>query len=174
MGRAGFNEVKKRLDDLKKNGGLVKYQLEDIVIPHKHIDGLAADFGDFVINDNWEKEKIGENKYKYNNNSVKTTQIRKIFHEIKKLYISYEENKSIEWKEINNELLLLIPKITFAKARKLLGKEQKNLGDIVIWAVEACIKGNNDEAKKENFERLYQLMESLVAYHRQYSEEKGG
>lgn len=172
----GYEDVEDKLTKFKINGGLKGYKIEDITLPEHDIHKLASDFGEFMVDDKLEKtnrkneEKIGR---EYKNYSVKTTQIRKIFQEIKKLYIRYEEDTTLSWDEISTELLLLIPKITFAKARDLLGKGQKNLGTIFILAIEACMIGKNDDAKKENFVRLYQLTESLVAYHRQYAGKEG-
>ncbi len=177
MGRPDFNSVKKKLEEYKKEGGLAIFELADIALPNEEVDGLAADFGDFVINDNW-----GKNAQR-NDNAVKTAQIRKIFSEIKVLHIKYEESKgsdiNVLLKDIDRELLLLIPKITFAKSRKQQGRKllgsSKNLGDIFILAIEACRTGMNKTDKTDrhiNFERLYQFMESLVAYHKQYSEDK--
>lgn len=172
MGRPDFNSVKKKLEEYKKEGGLANFELADIALPNKEVDGLVADFGDFVINDNW--DKTGQR----NDNAVKIAQIRKIFSEIKSLHIKYEESKgsdNVLLKDIDREILLLIPKITFAKSRKNLLGKSKNLGDIFILAIEACRTGLNktDNANRhENFERLYQFMESLVAYHKQYSKDE--
>ena len=183
MTRTGFKEVKEKLEKFKTNGGLAGYKLDDIVLPHKDVDGLAADFGDYIIDDSWKKKMNTSNGKEFpvanKATPVKTAQIRKIFSEIKSLHIKYEESKGSDINELLNdidrELLLLIPKITFAKARKnLLGSKDKNLGDIFILAIEACRKGLNDTNRNrhENFERLYQFIESLVAYHKQYSEDK--
>lgn len=156
---AEYIKVESKLNKLMEtNQGLQGYVLDDIVLPGKDIEKLA-----YLFRKGTEKDK--------NENEVKTAQVRKIFYEIKKLYTKHKEG-SLPWSDADGDdirtgLLLIMPKITYANARELLGKTVK-LGDIFIDAIRATLNDDKDIGLK-CFERLYQFTESFVAYHKKYA-----
>jgi CRISPR-associated protein Csm2 len=87
-------------------------------------------------------------------NDLKTTQVRRFLDAIKRL--NTELAKSNKFSDIETEVLLLQPKVAYTAARHRAAKPFSN----VITA--AIDKVHN----REDFIRLVQLIESIIAYHK--------
>lgn len=105
-------------------------------------------------------EKLVENAEKFGkhlkNNGLTTSQIRKIFSDVKKLK-SYAENKA--------ELLLLRPKLAYIAGRH--GKKAKGVKDLQE-VIDECIKHIKDDQSFKNFQNFF---EAILAYHKYYGGE---
>lgn len=102
-------------------------------------------------------EKLVENAKKFGKhleeNKLTTSQIRKIFSDIKKLK-SYEKNKS--------ELILLRPKLAYIAGRH--GRRAKGVKDLQE-VIDACVKQIKDDSSFKNFQSFF---EAILAYHKYY------
>jgi CRISPR-associated protein Csm2 len=87
-------------------------------------------------------------------NDLKTTQVRRFLDAIKRL--NTELAKSNEFSEIETEVLLLQPKVAYTAARH---KAAKPFSTVITAAID---KVHN----REDFIRLVQLIESIIAYHK--------
>jgi len=90
------------------------------------------------------------------NNGLTTSQIRKIFSDVKKLE-SYEKNKA--------ELLLLRPKLAYVAGRH--GKRSKGVKDLQE-IIDACVRQIKDDESFKNFQNFF---EAILAYHKYYGGE---
>jgi CRISPR-associated protein Csm2 len=87
-------------------------------------------------------------------NDLKTTQVRRFLDAIKRL--NTELAKSNEFSAIETEVLLLQPKVAYTAARH---KAAKPFSTVITAAID---KVHN----REDFVRLVQLIESIIAYHK--------
>jgi len=123
---------------LKLDGGLKTYPIRDLV---KH----AADFGPFL-----KRQRL------------ETNQVRKFLDAINRLKTTLaqddREGKTDEQRfaTIETEVVLLKPKLAYAAARQ---KAAKPLSDVMSVAIDKV-------RSTEDFERLVQLVESIIAYHK--------
>jgi len=127
-------------DQLKS---LKDYKIRDLV---KH----AQEFGPFL-----------------KNQKLETNQVRKFLDAINRLKVKIAQNadqsqKDIEknnqtvFSKIEPEIVLLKPKLAYAAARQNAAKPLSNVMSVVIDKVHSL----------EDFERLVQLIESTIAYHK--------
>jgi len=111
------------------------------------------------IADKWAKELT----------RVKTNQIRNIFGQVNHLKTSFKL-KNFELSKIERELLLLKPKIAYIKGRH--GKNNPDDPFLILFnffnsAINATIKALNNEKETEiALNNFFDLVESLVAYHK--------
>ena len=82
----------------------------------------------------------------------KPTQLRKLFHELRKL--QYQRDQSIRL-----NLLKLIPYLAYAKGRELIDDEFYSFSKELILKVE----------NQEDFKIFVDIFEAIVAYHRYYN-----
>ncbi|AFY44834.1 type III-A CRISPR-associated protein Csm2 [Nostoc sp. PCC 7107] len=85
---------------------------------------------------------------------LETNQIRKFLDAVTRLKADLSETG--EFAKIETEIVLLKPKLAYAAARQ---RAAKPLGEVMSAAID---KVNS----KEDFERLVQLIESIIAYHK--------
>ncbi|MGB9774663.1 MAG: type III-A CRISPR-associated protein Csm2 [Bacteroidota bacterium] len=99
---------------------------------------------------------------------VKTSQLRNVFSHITSLRSDFRQAKQ-EGKlagsdlppGIERRLILLKPKIAYAKGRK--PKELKNFQELMFEAIDGVVNSKNKVLALENF---FALMEAIVAYHK--------
>jgi CRISPR-associated protein Csm2 len=85
----------------------------------------------------------------------KTTQLRKIFTEI----------KEIAQKEDKERLFLLYPKLAYSKGRKLI---PENFYKLII----ACLDKLKTSSNSEDFKAFEKFIEAIVAYNKYFESEK--
>ena len=88
---------------------------------------------------------------------LKTSQLRKIFAEVKDIC----EKRIKEISQVNTELYLLYPKLAYAQGRDLM---PKNFYELLI----ACLDKLKDSSDKEDFKMFEEFMTAIVAYNKQY------
>ena len=133
------NDQERREKINKLLNRLRKNNLEDIEL--KDIAGNGRDIEQFA-------ENIKE---------IETHQIRNFFDKIKKL----ENDKDFE-----NKLILLVPNIKYAKARKLVPNEFVQL---IILLVDRVNEAND---KEKALKKMVKIMEVFVAYHKYHHNKK--
>ncbi|WP_315789521.1 type III-A CRISPR-associated protein Csm2 [Fischerella sp. JS2] len=85
---------------------------------------------------------------------LETNQVRKFLDAVNRLKANLVETG--EFAKIKTEVVLLKPKLAYAAARQ---KAAKPLGEVMSAAID-------EVHSKEDFERLVQLLESIIAYHK--------
>jgi CRISPR-associated protein Csm2 len=85
---------------------------------------------------------------------LETNQVRKFLDAVNRLKADLAETG--DFAKIETEVVLLKPKLAYAAARQ---KPAKPLGDVMSVAIDKV-------HSKEDFERLVQLIESIIAYHK--------
>lgn len=91
---------------------------------------------------------------------IKTSQIRKIFGEIKD--IEKELVGGGSWKSIETDFYQLKPRLAHAKGRKLIPDEFYDVIKISLNKVDV----GTDIERKENFKMFVKFLEAVVAYHK--------
>lgn len=123
--------------------------VEDIV---KTIDGLTNGLQTYPIR---ELVKHAEQFGPYlKQQRLETNQVRKFLDAVNRIKADLAEKG--EFSEIETEVVLLKPKLAYAAARQ---KAAKPLGDVMSAAIDKV-------HSIEDFERLVQLIESIIAYHK--------
>ena len=90
---------------------------------------------------------------------LKTTQLRKLFGEIKENERKLNEK---DWKDIEADFYMIRPNLAYAKARRLVPDDFFKLMSVCMSKVDS----GSDEQKKENYRRFVQFLEAIVAYHK--------
>ena len=92
------------------------------------------------------------------NQRLETNQIRKFLDAINRLKVKLAQDKDDQqiFSEIESEIVLLKPKLAYAAARQ---KAAKPLSDVMSTAIDHV-------HSVEDFKRLVQLIESIIAYHK--------
>ncbi|NJO57813.1 MAG: type III-A CRISPR-associated protein Csm2 [Richelia sp. RM2_1_2] len=85
---------------------------------------------------------------------LETNQVRKFLDAVNRLKADLGETG--DFTKIETEVVLLKPKLAYAAARQ---RAAKPLGDVMSVAIDKV-------HSKEDFERLVQLLESIIAYHK--------
>ncbi len=85
---------------------------------------------------------------------LETNQVRKFLDAVNRLKADLGETG--DFSKIETEVVLLKPKLAYAAARQ---RAAKPLGDVMSKAIDKV-------HSKEDFERLVQLLESVIAYHK--------
>ena len=88
---------------------------------------------------------------------LKTSQLRKIFAEVKDICEKKKKNLSSD----NTELYLLYPKLAYAQGRDLM---PSNFYELMVACLDK-LKNSND---KKDFEMFEEFMTAIVAYNKQY------
>ena len=91
--------------------------------------------------------------------NLKSTQMRKFFDEVKKL--EKESGKGID-EEAINKLYILLPKLKYAKARRLCPPVFVDMFSKLIDKV------STSDNKNLAFKNMIHIFESVVAYHKYY------
>ncbi|BAZ05445.1 type III-A CRISPR-associated protein Csm2 [Calothrix sp. NIES-3974] len=85
---------------------------------------------------------------------LETNQVRKFLDAVNRL--KAELGETGDFAKIETEVVLLKPKLAYAAARQ---RAAKPLGEVMSAAIDKV-------HSKEDFERLVQLLESIIAYHK--------
>jgi CRISPR-associated protein Csm2 len=85
---------------------------------------------------------------------LETNQVRKFLDAVNRLKADLAETG--EFAKVETEVVLLKPKLAYAAARQ---RAAKPLGEVMSAAIDKVYS-------KEDFERLVQLLESIIAYHK--------
>jgi CRISPR-associated protein Csm2 len=85
---------------------------------------------------------------------LETNQVRKFLDAVNRLKADLTETG--DFAKIETEIVLLKPKLAYAAARQ---RAAKPLSDVISVAIDKV-------HSKEDFERLVQLIESIIAYHK--------
>lgn len=117
----------------------------------KHIDGLGS-FKDYYIRDLVNHAEEFGNFLR--SERLETNQVRKFLDAINQL--KTELTKDNDFKQIETGVVLLKPKLAYAAARQ---KAAKPLSQVMSKAIDK-VKTTQD------FERLVQFIESIIAYHK--------
>jgi len=86
---------------------------------------------------------------------LETNQVRKFLDAVNRLKADLAEKGKFS-EDIEREVVLLKPKLAYAAARQ---RAAKPLGEVMSAAIDQV-------RSKEDFERLVQLIESIIAYHK--------
>jgi len=97
---------------------------------------------------------------------LKRSQLRKFFNEIKA--IEYDLKSGEDVKEIKIRILTLIPKLAYAKGRKLI---DENFYEFMKTILSKVKEDMNKENAQEVFEIFVKILESIVAYHTYHFQE---
>jgi CRISPR-associated protein Csm2 len=96
--------------------------------------------------------------------TLKTTQLRKFFGAIKDMEGKLKPKEG-KWSNIEADFYLLKPKLANAKGRGLIPEEFYEFMKICMSKVDL----GSEEDKKENFKRMVEFLEAVVAYHKYYN-----
>ncbi len=133
------NELQKVKEKIKNLPSLKYYEVEDFV----KFDGDA----DKITNEL--------------RNSIKTSQLRKFFAEIKDIDIYLKDKK--KWDEkAKMQFYLLMPKLAYAKGRKVIDNKFFELMKISMEKVGS----GKEEDILDDFKRFVQFLESIVAFYK--------
>jgi CRISPR-associated protein Csm2 len=132
---------------------LKDYSIRDLV---KH----AQEFGPYLKNQKLETNQVRKFLDAINRLKVKITQnadqTEKDIEESNKKVLSKKESNEKVFSKIEPEIVLLKPKLAYAAARQQAAKPLSNVMSVAIDKVYSL----------EDFERLVQLIESTIAYHK--------
>jgi len=117
----------------------------------KHIDGLGS-FKDYYIRDLVNHAEEFGNFLR--SERLETNQVRKFLDAINQL--KTELTKDNDFKQIETGVVLLKPKLAYAAARQ---KAAKPLSQVMSKAIDKV-------ETTQDFERLVQFIESIIAYHK--------
>lgn len=87
------------------------------------------------------------------NDDIKTTQLRKFFAAVKEINL---ETKTKTWNELKVKFFLLMPKLAYAKGRKLISEDFYKLLESAMNKVQS----------KEDFNRFVEFLEAIVAFYK--------
>lgn len=113
---------------------------------------------------NTEGVKSAENLGEYLAKTLSTSQIRNVFGEVRRIQQKgYTDS-------FDSEVLLLKPKLAYAKARAQgKGDGAKQLEDVLSPAIDAIFENNPDSNQKfQRFENFANFFEAILAYHKAY------
>ena len=138
--------VKKIKDTIEELAFLKDYPIRALV---KH----AEDFGPYLKNERLETNQI--RKFLDAVNQLKARLAQDEDEKVKKASSEGEKEK-LRFAKIESDVILLKPKLAYAAARQ---KAAKPLSDIMSSAIDRV-------HTSEDFSRLVQLIESIIAYHK--------
>jgi len=124
-----INEVTKKINKLNS---LKEYNVDDFVRFDGDVDILTRQL---------------------KNDDIKTTQLRKFFAAVKEINL---ETKTKTWNELKVNFFLLMPKLAYAKGRKLISEDFYNLLESAMNKVQS----------KEDFNRFVEFLEAIVAFYK--------
>ncbi len=105
----------------------------------------------------WADQVVQSLKGRRGGTKLKTSQLRKIFAEVKDIC----EKRIKDITQDETELYLLYPKLAYAQGRDLM---PKNFYHLLV----ACLDKLKDNADKEDFKMFEEFMTAIVAYNKQY------
>ena len=87
------------------------------------------------------------------NDDIISTHLRKFFAAVKEINL---ETKTKNWNELKVKFFLLMPKLAYAKGRKLISEDFYNLLESAMNKVQS----------KEDFNRFVEFLEAIVAFYK--------
>jgi CRISPR type III-A-associated protein Csm2 len=138
----GRQEKFKKIEELKN-------LLRDPSDPHKSLSLEHIDLRELLKPDGFAKAIVDEAK-------VKISQLRKIFAEFKAIYHKYNKNPD----EARYRIYKLYPLIQYQINRGLI---QEKFGDLIF----SILNSLDSNFTEQNFKRIMDFMEALVAYAKQ-------
>ena len=103
-------------------------------------------------------EKLGNHLV---DQGLKTNQIRKFLDAVNRLKVKLSQDETQQFKTIEDEVILLKPKLAYAAARQQSRHKSpvQPLADVIAVAIDHVYDTSD-------FYRLVQLIESIIAYHK--------
>lgn len=132
-----LDRVKEKINNLKS---LKYYEVEEFVKFGGDADKITQQLG---------------------NSDIKTSQLRKFFAAVKEIELNLKEKN--EWDEkVKMDFYLLMPKLAYAKGRRVIGDEFFDLMKITMEKI-----GSEDKKDiLEDFSRFVQFLEAIVAFYK--------
>lgn len=152
--------IRELVEDAKKLGPYLKRQKLETNQVRKFLDAVNQ-IKSQLIQDKKEIQKLQQIQDKAERQKEKVQNslqdLNKINEKIKQIQLEADKEKEkLIFSKIETEVVLLKPKLAYAAARQ---KAAKPLNDVMSVAIDAV-------ESKEDFERLVQLIESIIAYHK--------
>lgn len=97
-------------------------------------------------------------------NDLSTSQIRNVYGEVKRIQMKGEDNTAFE-----TEILLLKPKLMYAKVRGQKTTAKNAMGDlatVLSKGIDTVFELETRKEQFERFERFAAFFEAVIAYHR--------
>ena len=129
---ANFTQLVNRAKQLRN------LKIDDLVLPQGTLDQLAKHFS----------------------KSLKTTQLRRVFHDIKRLEQTARRIRSEEFSHIRTQLALTLPELAYAYGREVIPKEFYDFMRSLLHPPNERFQG------KEDVQRLVEILTALLAYHK--------
>ncbi len=134
--------VQKLMDELKEQvqnaRRLSALSIEELVLPDGALDQLARHFGQ----------------------TLKATQLRRVFHDIKRLEQTARRSKPDEFSHIRTQLALTLPELAYAYGRDVIPREFYEFMRTLLHPPSERFQG------KEDVQRLVEILTALLAYHK--------
>jgi CRISPR-associated protein Csm2 len=118
-----------------------------------------------VLKPNGYAECIAKQYTKFSKKELKTTQLRKVFHEIKEIS---ELGKKGKLQEAKTKIWLLYPKIVYAKERGLIPPGLDEIFLLILKNVDEICPDKDDKNFVKALEYLDYFFSALVAYAKKY------
>ncbi len=122
-------EITKKIN---KMGSLKEYDVDDFVKFGGDVDILTSEL---------------------NKDDIKTTQLRKFFAAVKEIKL---ESKNKNWGDLKVKFFLLMPKLAYAKGRRLISNNFYTLLESAMKKVQSI----------EDFDRFVEFLEAIVAFYK--------
>jgi len=129
------NDLKSRI---QQKGRLSALPIEELVLPNGILDQLASHFS----------------------RTLKATQLRRVFHDIKRLEQTARRSRSEEFSHIRTQLALTLPELAYAYGREVIPREFYDLMRSLLHPPTERFQG------KEDVQRLVEILTALLAYHK--------
>ncbi|MFA0784982.1 type III-A CRISPR-associated protein Csm2 [Fervidibacter sacchari] len=113
-------------------------KIDELVLPEGTLDQLAKHFS----------------------KSLKATQLRRVFHDIKRLEQTARRSRSEEFSHIRTQLALTLPELAYAYGREVIPKEFYDFMRSLLHPPNERFQG------KEDVQRLVEILTALLAYHK--------
>ena len=155
-----YKQDGRRGEARQEGGGRKNSAIEDIKEEITQMSNLSELDIEDIAKEGGYADRIGKD-FKYRNDKIKTTQLRKFFDETKTIERKLKRGDK-GWKDIKPDFYLLRPKLAYSNARGLIPK------DFFVLLSE-CMKRvdtskNDDKQKEKNYKRFVTFLEAIVAY----------
>ena len=124
----------------KVKGQLRNLPIDDLVLPDGELDKIARQL----------------------KGSLKSTQLRRVFHDLKRLEQQARRQRSKFDPRIRTQIALTLPELAYAYGRDVIPKEFYDLMKALLHPPDQRFQGYED------VERLMQILTTILAYHKFY------
>lgn len=97
--------------------------------------------------------------------AVTSTQIRKVFNEIKEIEMRIG-NEEQQWSRYESRIIMLKPKMAYLAKRENNNSTVKALSEMIGIFIDEILKESTEKAKLEAFKNFSLFFEAVLAYHR--------